>query len=173
MDDRKGYIQVYTGNGKGKTTAAFGLALRAAMAGKKVFIGQFVKGMPYSELKMPDFIKNIEIRQYGADCFIVKAPTEHDIKIAKDGLAEMSKILKEGRHDVVIMDEANIALFYKLFSVEELLEAVNSRAEGVEVVITGRYAPQELIDAADLVTEMKEIKHYYTKGVEARTGIEK
>ncbi|MBO7126282.1 cob(I)yrinic acid a,c-diamide adenosyltransferase [bacterium] len=173
MEDRKGYIQVYTGNGKGKTTAAFGLALRAAMAGKKVFIGQFVKGMPYSELKMPDFIKNIEIRQYGADCFIVKAPTEHDIKIAKDGLAEMSKILKEGRHDVVIMDEANIALFYKLFSVEELLEAVNSRAEGVEVVITGRYAPQELIDAADLVTEMKEIKHYYTKGVEARTGIEK
>ena len=173
MEDCKGYVQVYTGNGKGKTTAAFGLALRAAMAGKKVFIGQFVKGMPYSELKMPDFIKNIEIRQYGADCFIVKAPTEHDIKIAKDGLAEMSKILKEGRHDVVIMDEANIALFYKLFSVEELLEAVNSRAEGVEVVITGRYAPQELIDTADLVTEMKEIKHYYTKGVEARTGIEK
>ena len=173
MEDCKGYVQVYTGNGKGKTTAAFGLALRAAMAGKKVFIGQFVKGMPYSELKVPDFIKNIEIRQYGADCFIVKAPTEHDIKIARDGLAEMSRILKEGKHDVVIMDEANIALFYKLFSVGELLEAVKNRAEHVEVVITGRYAPQELIDAADLVTEMKEIKHYYTKGVDARTGIEK
>lgn len=173
MENCKGYIQVYTGNGKGKTTASFGLALRAAMAGKKVFIGQFVKGMPYSELKVPDFIKNIEIRQYGADCFIVKAPTDHDIKIARDGLAEMSRILKEGKHDVVIMDEANIALFYKLFSVEELLEAVKNRAEHVEVVITGRYAPQELIDAADLVTEMKEIKHYYTKGVDARTGIEK
>ena len=173
MENCKGYIQVYTGNGKGKTTASFGLALRAAMADKKVFIGQFVKGMPYSELKVPDFIKNIEIRQYGADCFIVKAPTDHDIKIARDGLAEMSRILKEGKHDVVIMDEANIALFYKLFSVEELLEAVKNRAEHVEVVITGRYAPQELIDAADLVTEMKEIKHYYTKGVDARTGIEK
>ena len=173
MESSIGYVQVYTGNGKGKTTASFGLALRAAMAGKKVFIGQFVKGMPYSELKVPDFIKNIEIKQYGADCFIVKAPTEHDIKIARDGLAEMSRILKEGKHDVVIMDEANIALFYKLFSVDELLEAVRNRAEHVEVVITGRYAPQELIDFADLVTEMKEIKHYYTKGVEARTGIEK
>lgn len=173
MEKSRGYVQVYTGNGKGKTTASFGLALRAAMAGKKVFIGQFVKGMPYSELKVPDFIKNIEIKQYGADCFIVKAPTEHDIKIARDGLAEMSRILKEGKHDVVIMDEANIALFYKLFSVEELLEALRNRAEHVEVVITGRYAPQELIDFADLVTEMKEIKHYYTKGVEARTGIEK
>ncbi len=173
MGSSIGYVQVYTGNGKGKTTASFGLALRAAMAGKKVFIGQFVKGMPYSELKVPEYIKNIEIKQYGADCFIVKAPTEHDIKIARDGLAEMSRILKEGKHDVVIMDEANIALFYKLFSVDELLEAVRNRSEHVEVVITGRYAPQELIDFADLVTEMKEIKHYYTKGVEARTGIEK
>lgn len=173
MENCIGYVQVYTGNGKGKTTAAFGLALRAAMAGKKVFIGQFVKGMPYSELKTPDFIKNIEIKQYGADCFIVKAPTEHDIKIARDGLAEMSRILKEGKHDVVIMDEANIALFYKLFSVDELIEALKNRAENVEVIITGRYAPQEIIDFADLVTEMKEIKHYYTKGVEARTGIEK
>ena len=173
MENCKGYVQVYTGNGKGKTTAAFGLALRAAMAGKKVFIGQFVKGMPYSELKTPDFIKNIEIKQYGADCFIVKAPTEHDIKIARDGLTEMSRILKDGKHDVVIMDEANIALFYKLFSVDELIEALKNRAENVEVIVTGRYAPQEIIDFADLVTEMKEIKHYYTKGVEARTGIEK
>ena len=173
MENCKGYVQVYTGNGKGKTTAAFGLALRAAMAGKKVFIGQFVKGMPYSELKTPDFIKNIEIKQHGADCFIVKAPTEHDIKIARDGLTEMSRILKDGKHDVVIMDEANIALFYKLFSVDELIEALKNRAENVEVIVTGRYAPQEIIDFADLVTEMKEIKHYYTKGVEARTGIEK
>ncbi|MBP5201324.1 cob(I)yrinic acid a,c-diamide adenosyltransferase [bacterium] len=173
MEDCKGYVQVYTGNGKGKTTASFGLALRAAMAGKKVFIGQFVKGMPYSELKAPEYIRNIEIKQYGADCFIVKAPTEHDIKIARDGLHEMAEILKSGKYDVVIMDEANIALFYKLFSPEELIEAVRNRAEHVEVIITGRYAPQEIIDFADLVTEMKEIKHYYTKGVEARTGIEK
>lgn len=173
MTEEKGYVQVYTGNGKGKTTAAFGLAVRAASAGKKVFIGQFVKGMQYSELSITERFDNIELRQYGADCFIVKEPTGHDIAIAKAGLAEMSDILREGKFDVVIMDEANIALFFKLFTFEELWEAVRNRAEHVEVVITGRYAPKELIEAADLVTEMKEIKHYYTKGVEARTGIEK
>ncbi|HPS28739.1 MAG TPA: cob(I)yrinic acid a,c-diamide adenosyltransferase [bacterium] len=167
----KGFVQVYTGNGKGKTTAALGLAMRAAGAGKKVFIGQFVKGMHYSELDLK--IENIEIKQYGADCFIYKDPTENDIKIARAGLEEMAGILKNGRYDVVIMDEANIALYYRLFSFEELWNAVSNRAEHVEVIITGRYAPAELIEKADLVTEMKEIKHYYTKGIQARTGIEK
>lgn len=167
----KGFVHVYTGNGKGKTTAALGLAMRAAGAGKKVFIGQFVKGMHYSELDLR--IQNIEIKQYGADCFIYKDPTENDIKIARDGLAEMADILKSGRFDVVIMDEACIALYYRLFSFEELWKAVSQRAEHVEVVITGRYAPDALIEKADLVTEMKEIKHYYTKGIQARTGIEK
>ena len=171
--EERGYIQVYTGNGKGKTTASFGLALRAAGAGKRVFIGQFVKGMHYSELDIIPKLETIEIRQYGRDCFIKKEPSESDIRCAKEGLAEMAEILKSGKYDVVIMDEANIALFYKLFSFEELKQAVCNRAEGVEVIITGRYAPQELIDMADLVTEMREIKHYYTKGVEARTGIEK
>ena len=167
----KGFVHIYTGNGKGKTTAALGLAMRAAGAGKKVFIGQFVKGMHYSELDLR--IQNIEIKQYGADCFIYKDPTENDIKIARDGLAEMADILKSGKYDVVIMDEACIALYYKLFSFEELWKAVSQRAEHVEVVITGRYAPDALIEKADLVTEMKEIKHYYTKGIQARTGIEK
>lgn len=167
----KGFVHVYTGDGKGKTTAALGLAMRAASAGKKVFIGQFVKGMHYSELDLK--IENIEIKQYGADCFIYKDPTENDIKIARDGLAEMADILKSGKYDVVIMDEACIALYYKLFSFEELWKAVSQRAEHVEVVITGRYAPDILIEKADLVTEMKEIKHYYTKGIQARTGIEK
>lgn len=167
----KGFVHVYTGNGKGKTTAALGLAMRAAGAGKKVFIGQFVKGMHYSELDLK--IENIEIKQYGADCFIYKDPTENDIKIARDGLAEMADILKSGKYDVVIMDEACIALYYRLFSFEELWKAVSQRAEHVEVVITGRYAPDILIEKADLVTEMKEIKHYYTKGIQARTGIEK
>ena len=171
--DKKGYVQVYTGNGKGKTTAALGLALRAAASGKKVFIGQFVKGMHYSELDIIQAIENIEIKQYGADCFIYKDPTENYIKIARDGLAEMADILKNGKYDVVIMDEANIALYFKLFSFEELWEAVLNRAGHVEVIITGRYAPDILIEKADLVTEMKEIKHYYTSGIQARTGIEK
>lgn len=173
MMEERGFVQVYTGNGKGKTTASFGLALRAAGAGKRVFIGQFVKGMHYSELDIVPKLETIEIRQYGRDCFIRKEPSESDIRCAKEGLAEMAEILKSGKYDVVIMDEANIALFYKLFSFEELKQAICNRAEGVEVIITGRYAPQELIDMADLVTEMREIKHYYTKGVEARTGIEK
>ena len=173
MREERGYVQVYTGNGKGKTTASFGLALRAAGAGKRVFIGQFVKGMHYSELDIVPKLETIEIRQYGRDCFIKKEPSESDIRCAKEGLAEMAEILKSGKYDVVIMDEANIALFYKLFSFEELKQAICNRAEGVEVIVTGRYAPQELIDMADLVTEMREIKHYYTKGVEARVGIEK
>lgn len=167
----KGFVQVYTGNGKGKTTAALGLAMRAAGAGKRVFIGQFVKGMHYSELDLR--IENIEIKQYGADCFIYNDPSDNDIKIANDGLAEMADILKSGQFDVVVMDEANIALYFKLFTFEKFWEAVSNRASHVEVIITGRYAPEILIEKADLVTEMKEIKHYYTKGIQARTGIEK
>lgn len=172
-DKSKGYIHVYTGDGKGKTTAAFGLALRAAGAGKKVFIGQFVKGMHYSELDIIPKISNITIRQYGLNCFIYKDPSQHDIDAARAGFFEMKAILNSGEYDLVIMDEANIALYYKLFTFAELREALITRADNVEVVITGRNAPQELIEMADLVTEMKEIKHYYTKGVQARTGIEK
>ena len=167
------FVHVYTGTGKGKTTAALGLSLRAAAAGKKVFIGQFVKGMHYSELDLLPEIKNIEIKQYGKDCFIYKDPTEEDIKIARDGLADAAQRLACGDYQLVVLDEANIALYYNLFSFEELWEAVEKRAEGVEVVITGRKAPKELIEKADLVTEMNEIKHYYTRGVQARTGIEK
>jgi cob(I)alamin adenosyltransferase len=169
----RGYIQVYTGNGKGKTTAALGLALRAAAAGKKVFIGQFVKGMHYSELDILMKIENITVKQYGRDCFIYKEPTSHDIASALAGLKEMSEILKNGEYDIVIMDEASIALFFKLFTFEALKGAIENRAQRVEVIITGRYAPDELIEMADLVTEMKEIKHYYNSGVEARIGIEK
>ncbi len=168
----KGYIQLYTGNGKGKTTASFGLSIRAALAGKKVFIGQFVKGMEYSELKITEYIPNIEICQFGRDCFIYKEPTEKDILVARKGLKICSEVLKNGKYDLVVLDEINIALYYKLFSVEEVVKILNSKDEKVEVVLTGRYAPKELIDIADLVTEMKEVKHYYTKGIEARKGIE-
>jgi cob(I)alamin adenosyltransferase len=169
----KGYIQVYTGNGKGKTTAALGLALRAAAAGKKIFIGQFIKGMHYSELDLLPKIPGITLKQYGRGCFIDKEPTRADYAAANKGLTEMRAVLNSGAYDVVILDEANIALYFGLIRFEELKEALLQRAEQVEVVITGRYAPQELIDLADLVTEMKEVKHYYNRGVEARFGIEK
>ena len=169
----KGYIQVYTGNGKGKTTAALGLALRAAGAGKKVFFAQFIKGKPYSEIEaVRKFVPDITIEQYGLGCFIVEKPTEADIRAARDGLADVTKILESGQFDVVVLDEATIALYYRLFSIEEFLKVLKNKNPGTEVVVTGRYAPQELIELADLVTEMKEVKHYYTKGIEARKGIE-
>jgi cob(I)alamin adenosyltransferase len=164
---------VYTGNGKGKTTAAFGLSLRAAGAGKKVYIGQFIKGMHYSELDILPAIQNITLKQYGRGCFIHEKPTQEDYAAALQGLLEIGGILRSGDYDVVVLDEAAIALYYGLFGFDELKKALINRAGHVEVIITGRYAPQELLDMADLVTEMKEIKHYYTKGIEARTGIEK
>ena len=169
----KGYIHVYTGNGKGKTTAAFGMALRAVGAGLKVFIGQFVKGKTYNEnVAIARHLKNVTVKQYGLGCFIVNTPTEDDIKAARKGLDEMRKIIQKGKYNMVIMDEVNIALYYKLIDIEDLLEIIKNKPEHVELVLTGRYAPQELIDKADLVTEMKEIKHYYRKGIEARKGIE-
>lgn len=168
----KGYIHVYTGNGKGKTTAALGLAIRAVSAGKKVFFGQFIKGMEYSELKIQDYIPNLLIQQFGKDCFIYNDPTDDDIVLAREGLNICKSILAKGEHDLVVLDELNIAIYYKLFTVEEAIEIIKDRAPNVEVVITGRYAEDKLIEIADLVTEMKEIKHYYMQGIESRKGID-
>jgi cob(I)alamin adenosyltransferase len=170
----KGYIHVYTGDGKGKTTAALGLALRAVGAGMRVFIGQFAKGMRYNELTaMSRFSDLITIRQYGRDCFIRKDPDPEDIRLARAGLVEMKEVLVSGDYGLVIMDEANIATYFHLFSVDALLEAVEARHPSVEVVITGRRADPQLVMKAHLVTEMLQIKHYYSEGIEARDGIEK
>ena len=169
----RGYIQVYTGNGKGKTTAALGLTLRAAGAGKKVFIAQFVKGQRYSEVKaIEQFLPMVEIKQYGLNCFIRNKPAKADIDGAQTGLREIKEIILSGKYDVVVLDEANIAVYYGLFSTQELIDIIKQKPTETEIVITGRYAAPELIEVADLVTEMKEIKHYYTQGVEARIGIE-
>jgi len=170
----KGYIQVYTGDGKGKTTAAFGLAVRAAGAGLRVYIAQFVKGMKYGELDAMEKLSDcITIKQYGRDCFIFNEPDKEDIRAAQEGLREVREIMCSGEYQVIILDEANIATYYNLFSVDDLLDFIKVKPEGVELVITGRKADPRIIEKADLVTEMKEIKHYYQKGVEARTGIEK
>ncbi len=171
--DIKGYIQVYTGNGKGKTTAALGLSLRAVCAGKRVFMGQFIKGMVYSELAAQQWMPNFTIEQYGRDCFIQKDPTDEDIAIASAGLKRARQLLMSGEYDLFILDEVNVALFYKLFTEAEVLSLMNEKPPHVELVLTGRYAPEAIIEKADLVTEMKEIKHYYQQGVAARTGIEK
>jgi len=170
----KGYVQVYTGNGKGKTTAAFGLALRAAGAGLKVFIAQFVKGMRYSELEsIKRFSDLITLKQYGRGCFINQDPTEDDIQLVKAGLDEVRETILSGEYQLVILDEANIAVHYNLFTADDLVELIDVRPDGVELVITGRYAHQMVLDKADLVTEMREVKHYYSQGVMAREGIEK
>lgn len=169
----KGYIHIYTGNGKGKTTAAFGLAVRAACFGKRVYIGQFIKNMKYNETRIEAYLPNIKIEQLGKGCFIDKAPDEADRAIARKSLGICTEILKNGEYDIVILDEINIAIYFKLISVEEVISALDNRAEQVEVVLTGRYAPDELIDKADLVTEMKEVKHYYSsRGILSRPGID-
>lgn len=171
---QKGYVHVYTGNGKGKTTAAFGLALRAAGAGLPVFIGQFVKGMKYSEIEaLERFSSLITVRQYGRGCFIRNEPQEEDIVAARAGLEEMQQVLCSEKFKVVVLDEANIATYFKLFSVDDLLALIDSKPAGIELVLTGRNADPRVIERTDLVTEMREIKHYYTSGVEARTGIER
>lgn len=173
MREEKGYIHLYTGNGKGKTTAAVGLAVRAVGAGKKVYIAQFVKGMIYSEIKaLLQYLPSIEAKQYGLECFINRKPTEDDIVAAQNGLVEVSEIIQSGVYDVLVLDEVTIAIYFKLFSVTDLIDILKLKPEQTEIIITGRYAPQELIELADLVTEMKEVKHYYQKGVLSREGID-
>ncbi|MFC1467509.1 cob(I)yrinic acid a,c-diamide adenosyltransferase [Verrucomicrobiota bacterium] len=170
----KGYVQVYTGNGKGKTTAALGLTLRAAGAGLKVFIGQFVKGTHYSEL---DALKRLDdqisVTQYGSGSFLFGQPTEKDAELARAGFEELKQIALSGEYDIVIFEEANVAVGLGLLQVEDLLSVIEEKPENVELVFTGRGAHEKLVAAADLVTEMKEVKHYYHAGVQARTGIEK
>ncbi|ADQ15616.1 cob(I)yrinic acid a,c-diamide adenosyltransferase [Halanaerobium hydrogeniformans] len=169
----KAMVHVYTGCGKGKTTAALGLALRAIGADKKVFVAQFVKGMQYSELKSISKIENIGLKQYGHNYFIKGKSSKKDKTAARQGLKEVEELLEKGEYDLIILDEANIAVHYNLFSVGELITVLEKSRENIEIVITGRYAAEELIEYADLVTEMKEIKHYFKKGIKARKGIEK
>jgi cob(I)alamin adenosyltransferase len=169
----KGYVQIYTGDGKGKTTAAIGLALRAAGAGLKVFIAQFVKSGKYSEiLALEQFTDAITCRQYGSGCWLRGEPGEEDIRLARSGLEEVRGIIKAGHHDVVILDEANIATHFGLIAVDDLLDLIAVRPPAVELIFTGRKADPRLIQRADLVTEMREVKHYYRQGVAARKGIE-
>ncbi|WP_312908643.1 cob(I)yrinic acid a,c-diamide adenosyltransferase [Tissierella praeacuta] len=169
----KGYIHVYTGNGKGKTTAALGLSLRAIFAGKKVFFGQFIKGMDYSELEGQRYLPNFKIQQFGRDCFIYNNPTDEDIRMAKEGLEICKRILNSHEYDIVVLDEINIATYYRLLDPDDIIDILKNREPKIEVILTGRYADEKIIEFADLVTEMKEIKHYYYRGVEARKGIEK
>jgi cob(I)alamin adenosyltransferase len=170
----KGYVQIYTGDGKGKTTAALGLSVRAAGAGLKVYIGQFMKKGEYSEIKaLRGFSDLITLEQFGTGTVITHTPSPDDIRAAQYGLATIKEVLSSGRYDIVIMDEANVAVTCNLISEQDLLDIIALKPPHVELIITGRNAGSRLVEKADLITEMKAIKHYFDQGQKARIGIEK
>jgi cob(I)alamin adenosyltransferase len=172
---KKGQFQIYTGNGKGKTTAALGLALRASGAGYRVYFCQFIKDREYSEIKSLRLLPNVDIEQFGTGKGILvnREKEEADLECARVGYEKLLDTLKSGVYDVVIADEINCALMCGLLSESQLLDLADRRPDTCELVFTGRGATQPLMDRADLVTEMRPIKHYYeTKHLPARPGIE-
>ncbi|MCL0037900.1 cob(I)yrinic acid a,c-diamide adenosyltransferase [Thermodesulfovibrionales bacterium] len=173
MSEKKSLVMVYTGDGKGKTTASLGLALRTLGHGAKVAMVQFMKGRTYGELIAAKNLPNFEIIMSGRDEFVSKEdPEEIDIKMAQEGFTKAQECINSGRYDMVILDEINVALDYELVSVPEVLNLIKNRPKHVDLVLTGRYVPAAIIEIADLVSEVQEIKHHYQKGVEARQGIE-
>lgn len=175
MGLQAGYIQVYTGNGKGKTTAAIGQAVRAAGAGLKTYIIQFMKEYPYSELNSLKYLSEwITIEQRGGDDFVYKRelPSEEEKKNAREALQKAADLMTGGTFDLIILDEILVTVYFKLLTEDEIIEVIKKKPEQVELILTGRYCPEKINEMADLVTEMKEIRHYYGKGILSRKGIE-
>ncbi len=171
----QGFIQIYTGNGKGKSTAAIGQAVRAAGFGLKVYIAQFMKEYPYNELvSLKHLSEWITIEQFGGDDFVYKKelPENDELEKAKNGMTTAKDKMLSGKFDLIILDEAIVAIYFKLIETNDLIEFIKLKPNEVELILTGRYCPYELIELADLVTEMKEVKHYYHKGITSRAGID-
>jgi len=169
------FIQIYTGNGKGKTTAAIGQAVRAAGHGLKTFIIMFMKDHPYGELKILEELKEfITVERLGNDAFVFRKepPSQDDLDTAQAGLTRAREIIQGGEYDIVILDEICVTTYFKLLTPEDVIPLLKEKPDGVELILTGRYCPEAWLELADLVTEMKEIKHYYQKGVIARDGFE-
>jgi len=170
----KGYTHIYTGTGKGKTTAALGLALRAAGWGYKTFIGQFMKGNHYGELTALKKIKEIDIEQFGSEkCITIDKVDEKHKDLAKKGLKRIEEVLKKNDYQIVVLDEICVAIWFGLIAEQEVIEVLKSKPINVELILTGRNASDNLLQQADLITEMNEVLHYYSSGVEARKGIER
>lgn len=170
---KTGLIHVKTGNGPGKTTSAFGLALRAAGRGLKVLIVQFMKKGEYGELKAVRYVPGIEVLQFGREEFVDKeGPEDIDVKLAEEALRKAEEAIVSGRYDLVILDEVNVALDYGLVKLDEVLKLIRRKPKHVELVLTGRGAPPQLYEEADYVTEFNEIKHPWRKGIVGRKGIE-
>lgn len=170
----RGLIHVYTGTGKGKTTASLGLALRAVGHGWKVFMVQFMKGKgSYGEMSIANTLPGFTLIQAGLPTWVKRGnPSEEDLKAAKEGFDLAKKALTSGEYPLVILDEINVALDHGLFTVEEVVELIKSKAESTEMVLTGRYANEKIIELADYVSEIKQVKHPFQKGISAREGIE-
>lgn len=164
-------IQVYTGEGKGKTTAALGLALRASGAKLNIYIAQFAKGKECSELEALKKFKNIKLEQFGT-CRFIRKVTKNDLALAQKGFAAIKSAVKSKKYQLFILDEINVALKLELLKLEDIITFLKNIPPNVEVVLTGRWADPEIIKLADLVSEIKEIKHYFKNGLPARKGIE-
>ncbi len=180
MDDaskkQPGLVQVYSGNGKGKTTAALGLALRAAGHGKKTCVIQFMKGeIYYGELGAASMLSPyLEIIQMGRPDFVNKNnPDPKDVQLARRAVELAKEILAGKKYDILVLDEINVALDFGLIELADVMALIDAKPAETELILTGRYAKKEIIERADLVTEMKEIKHPYNAGIEARLGIER
>lgn len=170
---KKGYVHIYTGPGKGKTTAALGLGLRANGAGLKVHIIQFMKGRRYNEINAIEKLENFTISQHGRDEFVSKEkPEKIDIDLAHKGFLHAKDVINNGKYDMVILDEINVAVDYNLISVKDVIELIEKKPKHLELVLTGRNAHPEFIRIADVVTEMLEIKHPYQKGELAKEGVD-
>lgn len=173
-EPEKQLVRVITGNGKGKTTSALGLAVLAAARGRKVFIAQFMKGRIYSEIMaLMRFNDRIEIRQFGSGRFVNTRPSITEVQAARHGIGIAKTVIEAGEHDLVVLDEAAMAVRFGLLEESVLLEIISKKPPQVELVITGRSASPSIISMADHVLEMREVKHYYNQGVPARVGIEK
>ncbi len=171
---KKGYVHIYTGDGKGKTTAALGLALRARGHKMRVFIGQFMKGQHYGELSALDYLPGIDVQQFGdIDCIRRDQVTDFHIGLARQGVDRIFQVYGESRYDMVILDEIIVAVWFGLIPEDKVVELIQEKPDTTELILTGRKATGNLMKYGDLITEMKEIRHYYnTLGILSRKGIE-
>ncbi len=170
----KGLVEVFTGGGKGKTSAALGIVLRALGYNLRVHIIYFMKSSyPYGEREILSRFPNLSLSSFGQDCFCDPDNVKpEDKEQAKMGLVKAREVTCNGKYDVVVLDEINVAIAWKLLEIDEVIELINNKPKNVELILTGRYADAKLINAADLVTEMVSVKHPYDKGVPAREGID-
>jgi len=170
----KGLVQVYTGNGKGKTSAAFGSVLRAVGRGLRVYVIQFIKGgFDYGELYVVKRIPRLKLAAFGRGKFIMETPpSKKDVQLAREAFEFAKNTVDSGRYDIVVLDEINVVLSLRMIGVDEVIQLIKNKPKHVELILTGRNAPKEIIEAADLVTEMREVRHPYAHGVPPRKGIE-